>query len=150
MIVLVASITVAVVETSTTCDGGKQYLCPNSFRPAPKGLLIGGEIEFNRLGTSNLSKVRITPAGAVRIAEGQYGQGRGSRIVLESLGGYIDKNQIVHDWVGTKSWVPKAIPSYLVRIHSPHSVALDSSKNHYWNVIVNAINGKIITAITYD
>jgi hypothetical protein len=150
MIVTVSSIIVAVVATSSTCVGGKQYLCPNSFIPAPKGLLTGGEIEFNRLGTSNLSKVRITPARAVRIAEGQYGQVRGSRIVLESLGGYIDKNQIVHDWVGTKSWVPKAIPSYLVRIHTSHLITLDPSVNHYWNVIVNAINGKIITAITYD
>jgi hypothetical protein len=113
-------------------------------------LLTDGEIEFNRLGTANLSKVRITPARAGRIADAQYGQVRGSRIVLESLGGYIDKNQIVHDWVGKKSWVPNAIPSYLIRIESSHLITLDPSVNHYWNVIVNAINGKIISAITYD
>jgi hypothetical protein len=148
--VLVSSIIVAAVETSSTCVDGKQYLCPNSFVPAPRLLLTDGEIEFNRLGTMNLSKVQITPARAARIAEGPYGQVRGSKVVLVSLGGFIDKNRIVHDWVGTNSWVPKAIPSYLVRIHSAQVVTVDPSTNHFWNVIVNAISGKIIIAFTYD
>jgi hypothetical protein len=150
LILLTSSVVVAIVETSSSCVGGKQFLCPDSFSPAPKLLLTDGEIEFNRLGTSNLSRVRITPARADRIAGASYGRERDSRIVFESLGGYIDKNQIVHDWVGTKSWIPKAIPSYLVRIHSSQLVTLDPSSAHYWNIIVNALNGKIIVAFTYD
>jgi hypothetical protein len=108
-----------------------------------------GEIEFHRLGDANLSLVRISPARARVIADHLYGRGH-SRVVYESLGGYIDKNRIVPDWVGTRSWVPKAIPSYIVRIHENFVVTVDPSNNHYWNVIVNAVSGKIESAFTYD
>ena len=55
------------------------------------------------------------------------------RVVLVSIGGYVDTNDIVHDSIGTKSHVPKAIPSYIVRIFEPYPVALGPSKNnHYW------------------
>jgi hypothetical protein len=152
LLVLVSSVIVAIAETS--CVDGKPYLCPSAFKPAPKQLLTDGQIEFNRLGDSKLSLVRITPARAVRIANAEYGRVHGARIVLESLGGYIDKDAIVHDWVGTRSWVPKAIPAYLVRISGLKIASLGPTpgvvKNHSWNVIVNATNGKIITAITYD
>jgi hypothetical protein len=149
LLVLVSSVMVAIAETSSSCVDGKPYLCQNSFKPAPKQLLTDGQIEFNRLGDSKLSLVRITPARADHIANAEYGR-VGAKIVLESLGSYIDKDAIVHDWVGTRSWIPRAIPAYLVRIHSSHVVTIDPSTNHYWNVIVNAVNGKIITAITYD
>ena len=150
MIVLAASAVVAIAQTSSPCVDGKPYLCPDAFEPAPKVLLTDLEIEFNRLGTSNLSQVRVSPARAVRIADADYGRVRGSRITLESLGGYSDKNRIVHDWDGTRSWIPKAIPAYLIRIHRSHLVTLEPSVNHNWNVVVNAINGKIIAATTYD
>ena len=153
MIVLVSSLVVAIAETSSTCVDGKQYLCPNSFKPVPKLLLTDDEIEFNRLGTSNMSLVRVTPARAVRIADAEYGRVRGSRIALESLGGYIDKTRIIHDWVGTRSWIPKAIPAYLVRISGVKIESLGplpGVRSGSWNVIVNAITGKIISAITYD
>jgi hypothetical protein len=94
--------------------------------------------------------VRITPADARRIADAQYGHDHGSRNVFESLGGYIDKNQIIQDWVGKKSWVPKPIPSYVVRIYGDHLVTAEPSSNHFWNVIVGAVSGKIIAAFTYD
>jgi hypothetical protein len=29
-------------------------------------------------------------------------------------------------------------------------VTVDPSNNHYWNVIVNAVSGKIESAFTYD
>lgn len=154
LIALASSVIVAIAESSSSCLDGKQYLCPSSFKPAPKELLTDGQIEFNRLGVSNLSLVRITPARADRIANAEYGRTRGAKVVLESLGGYIDKDAIVHDWVGTRSWIPKAIPAYLVRISGLEIASLgptpETVKNHSWNVIVNAINGKIITAITYD
>jgi hypothetical protein len=107
-------------------------------------------MEFKRLNTSNLSLVRITPADARHIADVQYGHDHGSRIVFESLGGYIDKTQIIQDWVGKKSWVPKPIPSYVVRIYGAHLVTAEPSANRYWNVIVSAVSGKIISATTYN
>jgi hypothetical protein len=143
-------ITAGVALTSPSCEIRQRSLCANTFEPAPHGLLAQGQIEFNRLGTAKLSLVRITPTRARDIADHTYGRGHGSRVVLESLGGYIDKDQIVPDWVGTKSWVPKAVPAYLVRIHEAYVVTVDPSHNHYWNVIVNAVSGKIISAISYD
>lgn len=149
LLVLTATIIVSVEVTSTSCSLRQQYLCANVFKPAPKKLLVLGEIEFHRLGDANLSLVRITPARARVIADHLYGRGQ-SRVVYESLGGYIDKNRIIADWVGTRSWVPKAIPSYIVRIHETFVVTVDPSNNHYWNVIVNAVSGKIESAFTYD
>jgi hypothetical protein len=74
------------------------------------------------------------------------------RVVFESLGGYVNNNEIIHDWIGTKSLVPKALPAYIVRITGPPIVALGPSSvvNHYWNVIVNAITGRIVSSFTYD
>jgi hypothetical protein len=113
-------------------------------------MLTMGEILFSRLRAPQLATVRTTPSDAVRIAEASYGEGSDSRVVLVSLGGYVDKNEIVHDWIGTKSFVPRALPSYIVRIFEPHPVTLDPSNNHYWNVVVNAMNGRIVVAFTYD
>jgi hypothetical protein len=150
LVVIFASITVSVAATSGSCPFGQRLSCDYVFKVVPRSLLVNGEIEFKRLSASNLSLVRITPTDARRDAEAQYGNESGSRIVLESLGGYIDKNQIIPDWVGTKSWVPKPIPSYLVRIYGDQLVTVDPSTNHYWNVVVSAVSGKIITAFTYD
>lgn len=150
LIVLATSIIVTVAETSSSCPERQRYVCAYAFKSLPKGLLINGEIEFERLNASKLSLVRITPNDARRIADAQYGHERDSRVTFESLGGFVDKSQIVHDWVGNKSWVPKSIPSYVVRIYGAQLVTLDPSNNHYWNVIVSAVSGKILTAFTYD
>jgi hypothetical protein len=147
--VLTATIVLSVEVTSPTCSFRQQYLCANVFKPAPRKLLTLGEIEFHRLGDANLALVRISPSKARVIADHLYGRGQ-SRIVFESLGGYIDTNQIIPDWVGTRSYVPKAIPSYIVRIHETFVVTVGPSNNHYWNVIVNAVSGKIEGAISYD
>ena len=109
-------------------------------------------IRFSRLSDAQLSKVRITPAAAAHVASSQYGQGRRSRVVFESLGGYVDDNAIIHDWVGTKSFIPKALPAYIVRIGGDDIDSLGPTKvvNHFWDVIVNAATGKIVSATTYD
>jgi|GEM_PF-1632330 len=145
--VLTTTIIVAVVATSRSCAERQQYLCTNLYKAPSKVLLTDYEIEFHRLATTKLSLVRISPSEAVRIADSQYG---GGRMVFESLGGYIDKNQIIPDWVGTTSWVPKAIPAYLVRFRYHHALTVDPSRNHFWNVLVNATNGHVISAFTYD
>lgn len=70
--------------------------------------------------------------------------------MYESLGGYVDQNQIIPNWVGTISLIPKAVPSYLVRFYEPSFLTVDPSTNHYMNVVVNAINGKVVVSFTYD
>jgi hypothetical protein len=153
VIVLATSIFVTIVETSRTCPASRQYVCAYVFEPAPKNLLVDGEIEFKYLGVSNFSKVRITPEQARRIADAPYSRDHRSRIVFESLGGYIDKNDIVQDWVGTRSWIPAAVPAYIVRI-SGLEIQSDGPgpvvENHSENVIVNAVSGKIVADITYN
>jgi hypothetical protein len=139
----------ALLSASTAIPGSGRF--GDEYKPVPRGLLTDGEILFTHLRASQLTSVRETPTDAVRIADASYGAGGVSRVVLVSLGGYVDKNQIVHDWIGTTSLVPKATPSYVVRIFEPNALhTLDPSKNHYWNVIVNARSGRIIAAITYD
>ncbi len=138
-------------RTKTAPDSlGPSNLYRDAFKPAPKGLLVNGEMMFTRLHDSQLSRVHVTPSDAARIAETQYSFGHGSRVVFESLGGFVDKSQIIPDWVGTRSWIPKAVPSYIVRIYNVHVETVDPSTNHFWNVIVNAASGKIVVAFTYD
>lgn len=150
VMVTATSVFVTIAETSSSCPVSRRYVCAYVFKPVPKRLLVVGRIGFKCLTASNLSLVRITPADARRIADSQYGHDKGSRIVFESLGGYIDDSQIVPDWVGKKSWIPKPIPSYDVRIYGARLATVDPSHNHYWNVIVSAVSGKIMTVITYD
>jgi hypothetical protein len=120
------------------------------YTPLSKSVLAGGEILFTRLRTTELSSVRTTPTEAVDIAKASFGDGSDTRVVLVSLGGYVNKNDIVHDWSGTKAFIPRAAPSYIVRLFEPHLVTLDPSDDHYWNVVVNAKSGKIILAFSYD
>ena len=153
---MTTSISAIISETSSTWTAGRQDVRARAyvFKPAPKKLLVDGEIEFSALSESNLSKVRITPERARSIAYAPYSRDRSSRVVFESLGGYIDKNQIVHDWVGSRSWVPQAVPVYIVRIAGLEISSAGprpfAPKHHFENVIVNAASGKIIVEITYD
>ena len=153
-VVLATSILVTTAVASRNCPASRKYVCAYVFKPAAKNLLVGGEIEFKGLGESDVSKVRITPEQARRIADAPYGRDHTSRITFESLGDYIDKNDIVHDWVGTRSWIPKALPVYIVRIsgleipsNGPGPLV---TYNHSESVIVNAETGKIIADFTYD
>jgi hypothetical protein len=147
LLVLTSAAAVESAEKSTSAV--EHY--GDDYKPLPEKMLFQGEILFTRLPASRLVAVRTTPSDAVRIAEAGIAPAvHGSRVVLVSLGGYVDKNQIVHDWIGTKSLIPRAVPSYLVRIFEPYVVTPDPSTNHYWNVVVNARTGKIISAFSYD
>ena len=154
VVIVATSIVVTTVETSWSCPANRHYVCTYVFKPVPMNLLVNGEIEFNRLSKSDLSKVRITPEQARRMADAPYRRDHGSRVVFESLGGYIDKNDIVHDWVGTRSWIPKALPAYIVRISGleipSNGPGPLESYNHSENVIVDAKNGGIVADFTYD
>jgi len=146
MLVLASVAALQSVSNSTTAFGR----FGDDFKPLSKSMLTNGEMLFTQLRMSQVATVRTTPLNAVHVAEASYGAGRGSKVVLVSLGGYIDKNRIVHDWIGTKSLVPKATPSYIVRIFEPQVETVGPSKNHYWNVIVNARNRRIISTFTYN
>jgi hypothetical protein len=142
MLVVTLAAALESASTSTSAIG--------SFKPISKSMLAEGDILFTRLRAPQLATVRTTESDAVRIAEASYGDGSASRVVLVSLGGYLEKSQIIHDWIGTKSLIPPATPSYVVRIFEPYPVGMQPSNNHYWNVIVNAKNGVIIGSFSYD
>jgi hypothetical protein len=147
---VIATVFGVVAGTTPTCPSTGSNVCPSAFSPVPKSVLENGEIEFTPLAASMLSRVRISPQRAEHIADSQYGGAKSSRVVFESLGGYIDKDQIIPDWAGTTSYVPRALPSYIVRIHDDAIVTVDPSRSHFWNVIVNAANGKIVSAFSYE
>jgi hypothetical protein len=126
----------------------------DAYKAPPKRWLVDGEILFTRLDESQLSKVRITPAIAAHVATATFGDGPRSHVVFESLGGYVDANDIVHDWVGTTSWVPRALPAYLVRIGGEDIPSLGPRSvheyNHFMNVIVNAASGNVVSAFSFN
>jgi hypothetical protein len=142
----------AVVALSLSNSSGTKTLYSGWFKPLPKNVLVVGEISFTRLSDSQLSQVQVTPLQASRIAMAEYGRHQRWRVVIESLGGYVNKNDIVHDWIGTTSFIPKPVPAYLIRITGAPIVTLglDRAPNHYWNIIVNAITGKVVSSFTYD
>jgi hypothetical protein len=142
MLVVTLAVALEGAVTSTSAIG--------SFKPLTKSMLAQGDILFTRLRAPQLATVRTSQSDAVRSAEALYGDRSHSRVVLVSLGGYLEKSQIIHDWVGTKSLIPHATPSYIVRIYEPYPVGMYPSHNHYWNVIVNAKNGGIIGSFSYD
>ena len=135
-------------------SNGEIAIVRQSYERPPKLLLADDEFRFTRLNGAQLSKVRVTPTEAILVAISMYGRDPRSRVTFVSLGGYVDASQIVPDWVGTTSWVPKALPAYIVRISGlqivldgPHG---DVAKNRSENVIVNAIDGRIVSTMTYD
>ncbi len=150
MAVVLALVVVTVIAVTVSRPTTPSSRFTADYRPLPPGVLAGGDIMFTRLAASRLSAVRVTPADAVRIATSEFGGGHGSRVVLVSLGGYVDKSQIVRDWVGTRSFIPTPVPSYVVRIREPFVVTVEPSKNHFWNVIVSATSGHVISAFSYD
>jgi hypothetical protein len=121
---LVAGLLVVVSERSADAppqlDG--QVLV---YRVPHASWLTNDGILFTRLSDSQLSRVRVSPRDAAREAiEGYELSGR-PRVVFESLCGYVDRSEIIHDWVGTRSWVPKAIPAFFLRIHGRTRAGLD-------------------------
>lgn len=96
-----------------------------TYRVPHAGWLNDDGILFTRLSDAQLSNVQVSPREAVHEAiEGYELSGR-PRVVFESLGGYVDRSEIIQDWVGTTSWVPKAVPAYFLRIHGKTKAALD-------------------------
>jgi hypothetical protein len=118
-------------------------------RAPSQQLLLGADIRFTRLDSTQLLRVRVTPAAASNIAIAQYGLGRRSRVTFEALGGYVDTSEIIPDWVGTTAWVPKSVPAYLVRIHGVARWSLGPGPTEpltTCTLIVSASSGEVIEA----
>ncbi len=144
-LIVTATIVVLVTVFAVSNSANVSARLRNAYVSPPKQLLVDAEIRFTRLPDSRLTQVRITPNVAARIAmKPMRGVGH-RRVAFESLGGYVDETRIIADWVGTKSWVPKAIPAYLVRITGTNVETLGPTAGfcHSEVVIVDAISGKL-------
>jgi hypothetical protein len=156
-ILLLASVITMVAVSVSPGESATASNAPASvyrlgYTPLPAALLTGGNIRFTRRDKKQSKLVRITAREAAHIAMVESRNGPRPGVVLDSLGGHVDTTQIVHDWVGTISWIPKTVPAYVVRIAGERTAAPwpDTHLNHYWNVVVDAWSGKIIVEFTYD
>jgi hypothetical protein len=122
------------------------------YRVVPTSWLVQGEMRFTRLNDSQVAQVKVSASTAKHVAEIGYAHGSRIRVVFESLGGYIDANQIVHDWVGTKSWIPPARPAYFVRLAGVDipAIGVRAEVNHHVDVIVSAITGREICSVSFN
>ena len=148
-LVVSTAVTAVLSASSSTVSFGAYR---NAYQPLPHGMIVNGQLMFGRLDDSQLTRVRISPGEAARIVRDDYGTKEPWRVVFESLGGYVNDQQIIHDWVGTESLIPKPMPAYIVRITGVpiSSLGLGGAINHYWNVIVNAMTGRVIGSFSYD
>jgi hypothetical protein len=84
---------------------------------------------------------------------GQFTMPEGSRVYSISLGGYVNKLDIVHDWVGTKSKWPKRVATYMVTIRGlnirSEGPTQSNGVNHEEIFIVNATTGKVKSSFSY-
>jgi hypothetical protein len=117
------------------------------YRPLRKSWLVDDGIRFTRLDSAQMSRVRITPADAARVVTAEYGLGHRSRVTFESLGGFVDTSEIIQDWVGTTSWIPKAVPAYFVIIKGVNrfpTVGPTQERLKYCDVIITASNATVV------
>jgi hypothetical protein len=75
----------------------------------------------------------------------------GSWVLSVSLGGYVIKLDIVHDWSGMKSKSPKPLAAYMITIRGLHIASLGpgGAVNHEEIFIVKAVTGREISSFSY-
>lgn len=145
-LVAAAAISVLVIGFAGSNSANVPTQLRNAYVAPPRQLLADSEIRFARLPATRLNEVRIMPNVAARIAMKPVRGVGHPRVAFESLGGYVDESRIIPDWVGTKSWVPKAVPAYLVRLTGVNIEPLGPANGgviHNEIVIVNAITGEL-------
>lgn len=128
-----------------------QGLMNASFTPLSKTALSALDIRFVPLRNSQFATIRVTEPEAVSTAEVGLNPTPSGSKVLVSLGGLTDKEAIVHDWIRTKSWIPKAIPAYVITISGLHieSLGPGGAVNHEEIVVVNANSGDVVETVSY-
>jgi len=77
----------------------------------------------------------------------------GSWVYSISLGGYVNKLDVVRDWSGTKPKWPKRVAMYMITIrgldlasYGPRHVSV---ANHEEIFTLNATTGKIVSSFSY-
>ena len=151
MLVAGATIAYAVVDTFATRPPTPRPGI-GVYRAVPTTWLVRGEMRFTRLSEAASTSVTVSASAAERTAEEGFARSSNTRVVFESLGGYVDVNQIVHDWVGTRSWIPPVRPAYFVRLAGVNipSVGPRRGASHHVDVIVSAVTGREICAVAFS
>lgn len=153
VIVLAAGSTTAYAVSTLTQDRSTRHHSGiGTFRAVPRRWLVRDEMRFTPLSPAEMSRVTVTATTAVHVAEAGFALNKGVHVVFESLGGYVDSNQIVHDWVGTHSWIPPVTLAYFVRLAGVDIPALGRQlgADHHADVIVNAVSGREICATSFN
>jgi len=121
------------------------------FTPLSKAARNELDIRFVPLRNSQFAPIRVTEPEAVSTAEVGLNPMPSGSNVLVSLGDLTDKEEIVHDWIGTKSWIPKAIPAYVITMSGLNieSLGPGGAVNHEEIVVVNANSGDVVETVSY-
>jgi len=148
----------AALFTASSVGGASSYpetrgLSIKSFIPLPKRALAGGSISFTPLSSAALHATLLSPQMALNDLKNQFTMPTGSWVYSVSLGGYVNKLDIVHDWIGRKSKSPKRVAMYMVTVRGlmiPSSgPSHGSAVNHEEIFIVNATTGKVRSSFSY-
>jgi hypothetical protein len=149
---------IAALFIAPTIGGASSYpetkgLSVKTFIPLPKRALVGGSISFTPLSSVAFHAILLSPQIALNDLKNQFTMPTGSWVNSISLGGYVNKLDIVHDWIGTKSKWPKRVATYMVTIRGlaipssgPSQV---SAVNHEEIFNVNATTGKVQSSFSY-
>ena len=124
-----------------------------TFIPLPNRSLIDGSISFTPLSSAALHAIPLSPQMALNDLKNQFTVPTGSWVYSVSLGGYVNKLDIVHDWIGTKSKWPKRVAMYMVTVRGLSIASSGPSQvgtyNHEEIFMVNATTGKILGSFSY-
>lgn len=137
------------VQASTAMQS--QGLMNAAYAPLRKAARNELDIRFVPLRNSQLTTVRVTEPEAVSMAEVGLDPMPSGSNVLVSLEGLSDNEEIVHDWIGTKSWIPKATPAYVITMSGLHveSLGPGGAFNPEEIVVVNANSGDVVETVSY-
>lgn len=145
--------TATVITIGGALNGSRNgYLGRDGYRVIPARWLAYGEMRFTQLSRSQAARVRVSASSAEHTAKIDFAHDSAAHVVFESLGGYIDVNQIVPDWVGTQAWIPPVRPAYFIRLAGVDIPATGRriGFNHHVDVVVSAITGREICAVSFD
>ena len=137
-----------------------QGLSAKAFIALPAEALSRGSISFRALSVADVHQVPLSPKSALRDLKDQFVMPTGSWVSSISLGGYVNKLDIVRDWSGTKSKWPKRVAMYMVTIRGlvlssdgPRLLSIGprkrSATNHEEIFMLDATTGKIVSSFSY-
>jgi hypothetical protein len=90
---------------------------------------------------------------ALNDLKNQFTMPTGSWVYSVSLGGYVNKLDIVHDWIGTKSKWPKRVATYMVTVRGliipSDGPSQQIAVNHEEIFNLNATTGKVKSSFSY-